>query len=148
MSPTASRVLDIIADSYDPIVALVGLVAPPFLPLPRKAQTLLRFYVAAALGLAVVYGVQWLDNLYQIWLRFGLDYSTHSAFAASVVVSLCRLRRTWVTALITSLLIYFTLVLFLGYHGAADILTAAALAAVATWLAHWSFRPRLLRDEG
>ena len=121
---------------------------PPLLSLPRKARTLLGFYGAAALGLGMVYGVQWLDNLYRLWPRYGLDYSTHSAFAASVVVSLCCLRPTWSAALITSLLVYFIVVRFLGYHGAADILTAAALAAAATWLAHWSFRPRLPRDAG
>jgi hypothetical protein len=89
-----------------------------------------------------VYAALWLDNQHHLWQRFGLDYSTHSAFAASVALSLGTLRRTWAGALAGSVILYFGLVLALGYHGMGDILAAAALAAATTGLAHWSLRQR------
>jgi hypothetical protein len=119
------------------------LAVPPFLELPRRG-TLLRYYIGAGLGVAVIYAIQATDNRYQLWPALGLDYSTHSAFAASIVVSMCALRRSWLPAFAVSLGLYFALVLAMGYHGLADIVTAAVLSSSATWLAHWSLEHRAL----
>ena len=92
---TAFRVLDLIADSYDPVLALLALAAPAIDRGSRSGMALLRYYAALGIGLGVVYLVQAADQRFGLWPAAGLDYSTHVAFAVSVATSayLARARR-------------------------------------------------------
>ena len=143
LTPTTYRVLDFVADAYDPLLTLLALIAPPFAK-PRKAPDLLRFYAAAAFGIGFVYLVMAADNSFGLWRSFGLDYSTHSAFAAALVVSLAIHFRKWLLPLAGSLALYLALIVLMGYHGILDVLSAALVVSVATLLVHLAFRASAL----
>ena len=144
MTPATARVLDSVADSYNPLLTLLALAAP-WLPDRRRWPAAIRYYAAAVLGIAVVYLVMGLDNRFGLWRSLGLDYSTHFAFASSLVVSLSLLHRRWALSLLLSLVAYFFLALAMRYHGVLDLLSAGAIAAPAAWLAHRWLRGREVR---
>jgi len=135
VTATTYRILDTVADSFNPLLALVAL-AMPLLHKPRNLLTSIAYYVSTGAAIAFVYLVRALDDRYLLWTSLGLDYSTHSAFAASLVVSIGAFYKRWLTPLVCATLAYFALELIMRYHGLADIISAAALAAVAAWLIH------------
>jgi hypothetical protein len=134
MTPATARVLDSVADAYNPLLTLLALAAP-WLPSRRCWLAAVRYYAAAGLAIAVVYLVMALDNHFGLWRSVGLDYSTHFAFASALVVSLSLLHRRWALPLLLSLIAYFFLALAMRYHGVLELLSAGAIAAPAAWLA-------------
>ncbi|HEX4953450.1 MAG TPA: hypothetical protein VF017_08665 [Thermoanaerobaculia bacterium] len=135
---TLHQLLDALADAFDPLLALLALGAP-LLRKPRALRPALSYYLATGLAIGVVYLVRALDLRYQLWGSLGLDYSTHSAFATALVVSMAAFHRQWTVPLFAALALYFCLILFMGYHGILDVLTSAPLAAAVAWLAHRGF---------
>jgi hypothetical protein len=133
VTATTYRILDAVADSFNPLLALVALAIPLLLK-PRNLRTAIAYYVSAAAGICFVYLIRALDSRYLLWASLGLDYSTHSAFAASLVVSIGAFHRRWLAPLVLAALAYFALELVMRYHGLADILSSAGLAAVAALL--------------
>lgn len=135
MTPATYQLLDSVADSFNPLLALLAL-AVPFIRKPRSLRSTLAFYFSAGIAIGLVYLIRFIDERQLIWSSFGLDYSTHSAFAASLVVSISAFfRRAWIPVSV-SLVLYFCLELFMRYHGVLDIVTSASLAAVMAFLAH------------
>ena len=135
------HLLDSIADAVNPLLALTAVTFA--FARKRKAREVLpprRFLAGVLLGLTVVYLLQNLDSRLHFCSRLGLDYSTHSAFAVSVVTSLVLANARWLFALVPVLLGYGWLMAHLGYHTVADMLAAAAVLVPATWALH-----RLLR---
>ena len=128
------RILDAIADSFNPLLAIVAL-AVPFIRRPRILRATIAYYLCTGAAMAFVYLVRAIDDHYRIWASFGLDYSTHSAFAASLVVSVGAFHRRWLVPLVIAVLLYFSLELFMRYHGILDILTSAPLAAAVAFAA-------------
>jgi hypothetical protein len=135
VTPATYRILDAVADSFNPLLALVAL-AIPLLQKPRNLRATIAYYVSAGAAIGFVYLVRAIDNHYQLWPSLGLDYSTHSAFAASLVVSIGAAYRRWLAPLACATIAYFALELFMRYHGLADILSSASLACVAALLVH------------
>jgi membrane-associated phospholipid phosphatase len=123
-----NRGLDFIADSVNPLLALLAIV----LVVRRRS---LACAAATALGVAAIYAVQALDGRYAIWSTFGGDYSTHTAFATSLVFSMA----WWVPRLRIPLAVvwvaYMVLIVAMGYHGVSDVVTAAivGVAVTAPW---------------
>jgi hypothetical protein len=135
------RLLDAVADSYDPLLALLTLAAP-LLRKPRELRPAIRYYVATAGAIAFVYVVRAIDAHQQLWASIGLDYSTHSAFAASLAVSVAMFLRRWLAPLFAFTVLYFCLELFMRYHGMLDIVTSTIPAAAAAWLVHARYKNR------
>lgn len=131
----AVRLLDAVADSFNPLLAVLALAAP-FLRRARTLKTTIVFYVSAGAAIGFVYFVRAVDLQYQVWARFGIDYSTHSAFAASLVASLSAFHRRWMRPLLVVTALYFVLQLVMRYHTVADILTSACVAAAAAAVLH------------
>jgi hypothetical protein len=131
------RWLDAAADAVDPLLALLAIAAPG---LDRRAgegwAAAVRFWLRTACGLAGIYAVQALDGRFGLWPRWGLDYSTHTAFAVCLATSLALRRPRWLAGLVPLLAAYAGLMLQLGYHGLPDILSAAAVAAGLATLCH------------
>jgi hypothetical protein len=126
--------LDTIADAYTPLLAIVSLafIITPLL----KAQwcvAALRLLTVSAL-LAITYGLMLVDGRFNIWLTFGLDYSTHTAVALVLVAFLAanqpRLTVFWVGSLIA----YLLLMLYQGYHTTSDIVVTAVVVVAPAWL--------------
>jgi hypothetical protein len=135
VTATTYRILDAVADSFNPLLALVAL-AIPLLRKPRNLRATIAYYVSAGVAIGFVYLVRAIDNHYKLWPSLGLDYSTHSAFTASLVVSIGALHRRWLAPLACAAIGYFALELLMRYHGLADILTSAGVAGVAALLIH------------
>ncbi len=134
MTPATYRVLDAVADSFNPLLAIVAL-AIPFVRTPRILRATIAYYLSTGAAIGFVYLVRAIDDYYRIWSSFGLDYSTHSAFAASLVVSVGAFHRRWLAPLVIAVLLYFTLELIMRYHGILDILTSTALATAVVFAA-------------
>src|SRR5207237_5526249 len=99
----------------------------------RSSRRLAGAYaVATTLGLAGIYAVGAVDANRSIWRTVGGDYSTHAAFATSVVISLAFWCSRHRVVLVTVLLAYLVLILIMGYHTVADVLTASAVACAVT----------------
>ena len=73
-----------------------------------------------------------LDNSQLLWQRAGLAYSTHSAYAASLVTSVGCYWRGALRLLLASVAAYFALELVMRYHGILDVASSALVAAAAS----------------
>jgi hypothetical protein len=111
-----------------------------------RRRSLLRFGLPALLGVAGVYLVMALDQKYLLWQRYHADYSTHTAFATTVVISLLLWRPLWKVPLVVVWLSYLALIIFLGYHTLADVVAAAIVALVIT--VPWHLAARRLGRGG
>ena len=138
------QLLDAIADAINPSLLVLALVGPWIQT--RKPPWVL--WGRTFLSLAVVYAIQFADHQFMLWPRLGLDYSTHTAFAVAVIVSLGAFDKRWFVVLLPVLVVYAGLMMYLGYHSLADILTAALVIGPATWLIHRIGRGGWGRDVG
>src|SRR6185436_15846548 len=129
------RFLDALADSFDPLLAIIAL-AVPLIRTPRRFRPGVAYYLSAAAAIGFVYLVRAIDDRYHLWSAAGFDFSTHSAFAASLAVSIATFQRRWAGPLALAVLLYFSLELVMRYHGLLDILTSASLAALTAFLLH------------
>src|SRR5690606_41036687 len=110
--------LDKIADAYVPLLAIAflgGLAGIAFRK-PNERQVLLRVFLFFVGLLLVSYGLMFLDNAMGIWPAVGLDYSTHTAVALTLVLSLCGLARPFWKLLASSFVLYALLMLYQKYH--------------------------------
>lgn len=146
MSPATYRILDAVADSFNPLLAIITL-ACPFLRKPRALRPAILYYLSAAMAIGFVYLVRAVDAAQQIWGSFGLDFSTHSAFAASLAVSMGAFRRSWIGPLALVTVLYFLLELIMRYHGLLDILSSVAVAVPAALVAHFVFAHARRKDR-
>ena len=135
MNPATATVLDFVADCYNPLLALVAILAP-VVSKSRDRPWTRRYYVAASLGILLVYLLKALDDHFLLWSAIHLDYSTHFAFAVSLAVSLAIFCRRWLPALAASLVLYAGLIRLMGYHSVLDVLSAGALSALLTGATH------------
>jgi hypothetical protein len=121
-------VLDAIADAVNPLLALTAIIVIA-LDLRRGRW---RSSLATALGVAGIYAVMFADRSLHLWQRYHGDYSTHTAFATTLTVSLLVLRPPWRVALLAVWIAYLALIVFLGYHRVADVIVAAVIAIIVT----------------
>lgn len=116
-----------------------------------RRRSLLIFGLPAVLGLAGIYLVMALDKRFLLWQRYHGDYSTHTAFATTLVISLLLWRPSWRLLLVAIWLSYLVLIILLGYHTLVDVVAAAVVALVITapfhLLAHWIGRERAARAD-
>jgi hypothetical protein len=67
----------------------------------------------------------------------GLDFSTHTAVAVALVVSLCAIKPSTWFGWVAVLFGYFALMLYQRYHTVADIVTTAAIITPPLIIFHW-----------
>ena len=147
-SSPAFRVLDLVADAFDPALTLFAMAVPKLRGSWRGGLAATRYVLAALAGLAVVYGVQALDDRFGLWRVMALDYSTHTAYAASLATSIACWDRRWTWAMVVSVCGYAALILALGYHGPYDLLTAVAVTVPSTWALQRLVGPRGSEPRG
>lgn len=138
------QLLDAIADAINPSLLVLALIAP-WVQTRRPPWI---FWWCTFLSLVVVYVIQFADHQLMLWPRLGLDYSTHTAFAVAVIVSLGAFDKRWFVVLLPVLVVYAGLMMYLGYHSLADILTAALVIGPVTWSIHRIGRGGQGRDAG
>jgi hypothetical protein len=124
----------LVADAYTPVLVIVWLLAlihaarvPEF---PARKHLL-----ACVVSVAWVYLWMFADQWLSLWPRFGLDYSTHTAFALVFVMALAGFSRVLMWLAVGSLLLYMTLMWFLGYHTWPDMLsTVLVIGPIHYWV--------------
>ncbi|HEY0684559.1 MAG TPA: hypothetical protein VGD45_19640 [Steroidobacter sp.] len=131
--------LDAIADSVNPILGVIALVWPWIFWRSFWRRAALSVFTTLV-SVAFVYVIAWLDARYGWWPSMGLDFSTHTAVAVTLVVSLCAIKPSIWFAWVGVLCAYVALMLYQGYHTAADIFTTAAVIAPPLCLDHWWLR--------
>jgi hypothetical protein len=124
-------VLDTVADSVNPLLAFFAIVTV-VTEWRRSSRYIAGAHgIAAVLGLAGIYIIRALVKL-SIWPALGGHYSTHAAFATSIVISLAFWLPRRRVVLVAVLLAYEVLMLLMGYHSVADVLTGSVVACVVT----------------
>ncbi|MFT6927603.1 MAG: hypothetical protein ACJAZP_003240 [Psychromonas sp.] len=93
------------------------------------------------LSLVLVYSLMLLDNYFNIWPAWGLDYSTHSAVALIFVVNLTGRNRILKLLAPLSLFAYCALMRFLNYHSFVD--TLSTLLVLLPALIYWQKRLKI-----
>ena len=88
---------------------------------PKLRLLLLMSVLCSAFGLMV------LDNTLSLWLKLSLDYSTHSAVALALILFLCISTPKFSIYFITSLLLYFWLMIIMQYHTVLDIVSTVLI---------------------
>jgi len=131
----AHRVLKLLADAVDPGLALMAIGVVAFDLRARRVAALVRFGVPTMLAVGCVYVVQGIDRSWLVWQRYGGDYSTHTAFATALAVSLA-MRPIWRPVIGGVWLAYLFLIVFLGFHTATDVASAGILLGFVTALLH------------
>lgn len=124
--------LDAIADSYIPlllILFLVGFGRNTYRFWPNYRAPLFSFLYLVGL-LVISYGLMFFDNTVRLWPALGLDYSTHTAVALSLVFALCTVFPVQWKWLAGSMLAYAGLMLYQEYHSVMDILTTSLVIGV------------------
>ena len=122
------QTLDAIADSVNPVLGIIALVWPWLRWRGAWRQATLNV-IATLLSVAFAYAISALDARFGWWPSVGLDFSTHTAIAIALIVSVCSIKpSTWMvwTAV---LLGYFVLMVYQRYHTPADIFTTAMVIA-------------------
>ena len=147
---TTYEVLDALADSFNPVLVVVTFAAPRFRQ-PRERRSTLAYTLSVIAAIGFVYLVRAIDERLGLWASVGLDFSTHSALAAVLAVSAGAFHRRWAVPLGVALVLYFSLVLVMRYHGPLDIVTSAGLTGSAAAFIQLgreraAFRP--IRREG
>lgn len=129
--------LDLIADAFNPFLLLCVLILSAYdcLQAQLKIRCSLHAFVALLIVLVLVYGMLAIDNMLSIWPRLGLDYSTHTAFAAGLCFLLWRRshrpsRYIWPI----SLLGYCALMRYQQYHTWSDMITTLVYMVLAITL--------------
>lgn len=136
--------LDAIADSYNPLLLVISIGVIGIALYTRRWRLASMMALTIVVGAAIAYGVEYFDRALQIWSRFGLDYSTHTATAVVLVVFLSMNARRLIVLWIGSLLAYFSLMLYQRYHTVGDILTTLLAVLVPVMLSTWYLRARAM----
>lgn len=130
---TSHDILDFIADSYIPFLASIA-VFYQLQAIQSKQWKRLQLGLASLIAMvAMAYGMMVIDQKIGLWPTLGLDYSTHSAVGLALVLWLTLYARSFSALWTITLLLYYGLIWYLGYHGPADIISTAIAIYILCW---------------
>ena len=141
-----SDTLDAVADAINPALVLFILFIT-WRYYVQKRTVPWAFLTATIVSIVIVYVIQYLDVRLSLWPALGLDYSTHTAFAAALISSLAFLNPRLLSVLVPVFVLYAVLMMYLDYHTIADILTAAIVIAPLTLATHFLLWGRRRMDD-
>jgi len=95
-----------------------------------------------ATALTWVYLFHFGDMYFKVWKGWGLNFSAHTGVALAVGCTLAGMGRLWTAITFVVWIIYASLMLKLGYHTLADILTTSAAVLPGAIAAQFLLRPR------
>lgn len=125
------QILDKIADSYIPLLALFGLVSV-FIP---SGLRIITDKFIRLLGLVLLaYSFMYLDNYFGVFPSVGLDYSTHTALSLGLTYFLSWLHKQYKIYFLSVLVAYLLLMLYQQYHTVADIIATGIVMTPFVWL--------------
>jgi hypothetical protein len=126
--------LDLLADAYIPLLTILSLSLIVLSLFKSRWQVAGLQVLAITFVLLISYGLMFLDNRFQIWPAFGLDYSTHTAVSLSLVVFLSFNKPNRIIIWVGSFIAYLLLMLYQRYHTFSDIASTSAVVLVPVWL--------------
>lgn len=121
-----------IADLFTPVLLVMTLI------LSFRKQHLrqdLLFLLTSFLIITLHYQ---LDAYWQIWGRYGHDYSSHTAVLVPLVILTIGFRK-WLAVAMFLCLVYFWLMTKLGYHTLVDIVSTLIFVTPQLWLVFTGF---------
>lgn len=133
---TQFEILDLIADSYNPILLLTGVYLVVLSFRSDRKQGFLRIVLLALLLLSV-YLLQFIDHSLGLWQAYGSDYSTHTAFALAMVFFLYISTRRFKMTVMATFVAYVLLMLYQQYHTLAGIVST--ILAISPILYGWVY---------
>ncbi|ARU56096.1 peptidase S24, LexA repressor [Oleiphilus messinensis] len=141
------EMLDAIADTYIPLLALISIFLLVRLGMHRDWRMLARQLGGLIFSLLCAYGLMLVDFLLTIWAHVGMDYSTHTAVALVFVIHLTmwwkRMWRLWWL----SFLGYLALMFYQQYHTVADMFsTGVVICMLFVPLLRYAVKTRLDAD--
>lgn len=140
----AHPALALAAEVTLPAMGLCALVLPAMEWRAGRLKFPEFFWVVALLSIGLVYLLSHFCHAPGKWLGPGMNYSTHTAVAVSlgVTLSLCRLAFFPVAAVVVGA--YLWAITLLGYHTPGDAISTAAVILPLALLCHspWLLRPR------
>lgn len=119
--------LDKIADLYVPFLAVLSLGFLFFKIYKNNFRDSLKDINRLLLAIFLAYGFMFIDSALGIWSWFNMDYSTHTAVSLVLVMFLTKIKKEYRIFFISSLITYFLLMLYQGYHSIQDILTTSII---------------------
>lgn len=134
---TTYEVLDLVADSYTPLLFLGYLAYSVFYW--RSGDRLA--WVKGLVGIVIAYFFMFIDGFAHLWESLSMDYSTHSAVALALIifhVHKRRLQSAPAITLVISLVGYYGLEVYQQYHTVLDIISTAVVVGPAIVAAYWS----------
>ena len=157
--------LDTIADAYTPLLLILALACVARLWWQQRwALASVWRTVASVLWVAFVsYGVMSLDKTLNIWPKWRMDYSTHTAVAGGLTILITALLFTarhinlvkgvkskWeviaALAVAVTSACYFALMVYQQYHSFADIFTTFVVTGTLQYWGLTTFLPPLSRS--
>lgn len=126
--------LDVIADAYIPILIITSMLVLAVRVFKFGFLRKLTEISSIIVAVCIVYGCMWIDNTFNIWPVFDLDYSTHTALALVFVVYLSSKSKTFFVWSALSFIVYVLLMLYQNYHTVADIASTAVVLLPMFWL--------------
>jgi hypothetical protein len=134
-----------VADAVNPTLALCLLIF--LLVSTRRREVSWRIWLAAILGIALVYLLRAVDKRVDLWDKIGCDYSSHTAVAAAVIVSMIFVRRRLWPILAGVLLCYAVLMIVMGFHSFLDIATTLIVIVPLVTLIHIGIAPKSVSEK-
>ncbi|WP_298772686.1 hypothetical protein [uncultured Shewanella sp.] len=126
---------DFIADTYIPLLGVYFVISVVKISRNRGWINVKQSIVGIIVSIGFIYGLMWLDDTMNIWPRFGLDYSTHTALALVFMVYFSRQSTTKFILATSSMLLYCLLMVYQQYHSIMDILTTSIMTLPFIYLA-------------
>ena len=131
------KTLDFIADSVNPLLGVIALTTAfhPFFG--REVRRGALYLVALLAGVAIAYGLMSIDSRTAVASRFGLNYSTHTAVAFTLVSFLTFVSTGHAQLLFPGIFVaYALLMVYQQYHSLADIYWTLVVLALPVVLLH------------
>ena len=130
LSQNPTHILAFVADVYTPILLIVALFT--IVVQWKKGNKFNGLYLVYAV--LVVYMLMFVDHYFQLWVRIGLDYSTHTAVALAFVIFIgMNKNNTMKLVLGSTMFIYCYLMFALGYHSWSDMMSTALVIGIFLW---------------
>ena len=128
--------IDGVLDTYNPLLFVISLIIGARKIIKRQTHKVVRLVAMMAVSFGYVYGMYFLDKHMQIWTSFGLDYSTHTAFAIAVSMTICSVKQ-WVEVLMILFCFYVVGMLFMDFHTVEDIVATSVVIAIPLFIAQY-----------
>lgn len=125
---TTFEKLDLLADSVNPVLIILAIIISIIKGIKQnKRIRVIKINIAYFIvSILAVYSIRSIDEKFELWSSFNLDYSTHQALALSSICYLIKISgRLWIWLII--IIMYDSLMLYQGYHSILDITTTSII---------------------